>query len=228
MDYDNNSGLGSAVMSVLGFIPQDESTGDATEDETDITDEIPSSDVYSVSGDEEDGNDSEYGSCTDSECDFDAPPMSPISEGFNEGDMNSGNNDTNALPVTPVTVCTEPTAVENSEPQQSERISSSWCGFKLVGDNIDKNVRPSFSRLDRKTKSLHCFHYYAVLDRLDLSSFSDITPNTLVDPNKLLIDNSDVAQLNSDAVTLISRYINQHKCKLFIKFNYIKDFGSPF
>ena len=60
-----------------------------------------------------------------------------------------------------------------------------------------------------------------MLDRLDLSSFSDITPNTLVDPNKLLIDNSDVAQLNSDAVTLISRYINQHKCKLFIKFNYI-------
>ena len=34
----------------------------------------------------------------DNERDFDAPPMSPISEGFNEGDMNSGNNDTIALP----------------------------------------------------------------------------------------------------------------------------------
>ena len=113
-------------MSVLGFIPQDESTGDATEDETDITDEIPSADVYSVSGDEEDGNDSEYGSCTDSECDFDAPPMSPISEGFNEGDMNSGNNDTNALPVTPVTVCTEPTAVEIVN-------LKSWNGYLQVG-----------------------------------------------------------------------------------------------
>ena len=31
-------------------------------------------------------------------------------------------------------------------------------GFVIVGDNIDKNVRPSFQRVDRKTESWHCFH----------------------------------------------------------------------
>ena len=87
--------------------------------------------------------------------------------------------------------------------QQSQ---STWTGFKLVGDNLDKNIHPSFSRLDRKTKSLHYFHYYAVLDRLDLSSYSDVSPTAPVDVNKLLVNTTDVVQLDSDAITLMSRY----------------------
>ena len=121
----------------------------------------------------------------------------------NEADRGAGNNDSNAITVSTVVVCVGQTAgnsVENNEPQQVEQ--TSWYGFKAVGDNFDKNVHPSFCRLDKGTKSLHCFHYYAVLDRLDLSSLSDVTPNTPVDANKLLINVNDVAQLNSDAVTL--------------------------
>ena len=211
MDYDNNSGLGSAVISVLGFTSLDESTEAATEVEIDITDEMASVDVDSISGDEEDGSDSEHGSYSDSECDFDTSPMSCISESFNEGDKNNEHNDADAFPVTPVTACVDQTAecnVENSE-QAGWTSPASWHGFKLVGDNIDKNVRPSFSRLNKQTKSLHCFHCYALLDRLDLSPYSDTTPSSPVDANKLMINNSDVAQLNSDAVILISRYLNQ-------------------
>jgi len=217
LDYANNSGLGSAVMSVLGWIPQDDSTEPATEDDIDIiVMETPSVDVDSVIGDEEDGNGSDYSADTDSEIDFDAPPMSPISESFHETDTGAENDDSNALPVSPVTVCAGLTAgngVENSEHQQVDKTScavSSWQGFKLVGDNIDKNICPSFSRLDKITKSLHCFYYYAVINRLDLSSFLDVTPSTPVDVNKLLINNNDVAQLNSDAIILISRYGNQY------------------
>ncbi len=38
-----------------------------------------------------------------------------------------------------------------------------WSGFKLVGDNIDKNVRPSLQRLTHQTRSLHHFHSYAAV-----------------------------------------------------------------
>ena len=207
---------------MLGFTPQeDESTEATTEDEIDMTDEMASVDVDSISGDEEDGSDSEYGSYSDSECDFNASPISCISD---EGDINNEHNDTVAFPVTPVTACVDPTSecnVENSE-QAEWTSSASWHGFKLVGDNIDKNVRPSFSRLNKQTKSLHCFHYYALLDRLDLSSNSDITLSSPVDVNKLMINPSDVAQLNNDAVIVISRYLNQIQSKsLVIKFYYI-------
>ena len=42
-------------------------------------------------------------------------------------------------------------------------------GYVMVGDNIDKNVQPAFQRLDRTTQSLHYFHSYAVLNRIDTS-----------------------------------------------------------
>ncbi len=40
--------------------------------------------------------------------------------------------------------------------------------FKIVGDNIDKNVKPRDMRSDYQTRSLHYFHAYAVRDRLNL------------------------------------------------------------
>ena len=42
--------------------------------------------------------------------------------------------------------------------------------FKLVGDNIDKNINPQDVRLDSQTVSLHYFHSYAVRDRIDMSN----------------------------------------------------------
>lgn len=44
--------------------------------------------------------------------------------------------------------------------------------YKLVGDNIDKNVKPREMRADNQTRSLHYFHTYGVRDRIDLSAFS--------------------------------------------------------
>ena len=46
--------------------------------------------------------------------------------------------------------------------------------FKLVGDNIDKNIRPRDMRTDHQGKSLHYYHTYAVQDRVDLSGVSDV------------------------------------------------------
>eukprot|EP00731_Ephydatia_muelleri_P026207 Em0018g307a len=43
-----------------------------------------------------------------------------------------------------------------------------WCGFRLVGDNIDKTIGPRDMRLNNQSKSLHYFHVYAVKDRVDV------------------------------------------------------------
>jgi len=63
---------------------------------------------------------------TNSEIDFDAPPMSPISESFHETDTGAENDDYNALPVSPVIVCpglTVGNGVKNSERQQVDKTS---------------------------------------------------------------------------------------------------------
>ena len=57
-------------------------------------------------------------------------------------------------------------------------------GYKIIGDNIDKNVHSRFHTLASPTKSLHYFHAYAVKDRIDTSKFSDIPPSI---PNEVEI-----------------------------------------
>ena len=55
--------------------------------------------------------------------------------------------------------------------------SPQWLGFKIVGDHIDKNLRPRHQTIDKQTQSLHYFNCYASLDRVDLSSFSSDRPS---------------------------------------------------
>ena len=49
--------------------------------------------------------------------------------------------------------------------------NAEWNGFKVVKDNFDKNIRPSFQRINRQTLSTHYCHVYAVKDHINLSSF---------------------------------------------------------
>jgi len=84
-----------------------------------------------------------------------------------------------------------------------------WTGFKLVKDNIDKNIRPSFQRGNHQTKSYHYCHVFAVKDRVDLSSYSDTKPDcSRVDPFCLLPSTDDLAKLKENFAVLISRYIS--------------------
>jgi len=87
------------------------------------------------------------------------------------------------------------------------RGSTDWKGFKIVGDNVDKNIRPSLQRFNNKTNSLHYFHYYAVLDRLDLSACSEIVPTDMITLQEMLVGVNDVSQLECDSIILISRYV---------------------
>ena len=57
-----------------------------------------------------------------------------------------------------------------------ESFSIEQCGAgiysnKLVGDNIDKDVKPSRVRSDWQNKSLHYFQSYAICDQINTSHF---------------------------------------------------------
>lgn len=85
--------------------------------------------------------------------------------------------------------------------------SATVCtGFKVVGDNIDKNIRRSYQRIDRTTRSLHYFHMFAVKDRVDFSHLSNSRPTHVeVDIQVLLPSAKDFAAIKNDFEILISR-----------------------
>ena len=83
----------------------------------------------------------------------------------------------------------------------------SVMGFKLVGDNIDKIVRPSYERINSFSLSFHYFHYYAILNRVDLSGLSDMKPLGVYDMSKILPSSKDVNKLKNNFSILISRYV---------------------
>lgn len=82
-----------------------------------------------------------------------------------------------------------------------------WTGFSIIGDNIDKNVNPSFQRLNYSTQSLHYFHSYACLDRIDFSNLDDLSPFGVINVKKAcLTSDSEMLQLQSNFYVLVSRY----------------------
>lgn len=83
---------------------------------------------------------------------------------------------------------------------------SVWTGFKIVGDNLDKNFRRTYQRIDYQTISHHYFHMYAVQDRVDLSAYSDLPKEGVIDVTKLLPSDTDHSQMRKDFTVLISRY----------------------
>ena len=85
-----------------------------------------------------------------------------------------------------------------------------WFGFKIVGDNIDKNVRPRHQTIDSQTKSLHYFHAFAALDRIDLSLHSEKRPSidpSLFDLESLLPSSDDICKMKSNFQFHIARVI---------------------
>lgn len=80
-----------------------------------------------------------------------------------------------------------------------------WKGSKIVGDNLDKNFRHTFQRIDSQTVSHHYFHMFAVQDQADLSSASDLPRDSLIDVAKLIPTNSDHECMRKEFCVLISR-----------------------
>ena len=89
-------------------------------------------------------------------------------------------------------------------------------GFKLVGDNLDINIKSRFMRMEGSgNKSLHFFHSYAVLNKVDFSNLPDFhLPTCLNSPKKralsLLPSADDDRLLRQDFMVLISRILVTH------------------
>ena len=128
---------------------------------------------------------------SDSDSSSPSPSFSPISdlEGIMVSDesskpCSSDASDETGEKLQPANDCSRPDANFETETLTAtistiaeQELSSSdtlqWSGFKIVGNNIDKNIRPSLQRLTHQTKSLHFFHSYAVKDRVNFCSASD-------------------------------------------------------
>lgn len=85
-----------------------------------------------------------------------------------------------------------------------------WHGFKIIGDNIDKNIRPRHQTLDSNT---NYFQAYAVKDRVNCSSLSDVTPDinlTAIDVKSLLLNQDHLKELKSNFTVLIARILVAH------------------
>ena len=88
-----------------------------------------------------------------------------------------------------------------------------WCGFKCVGDNIDKNVKPRYMRTDTKTRSLHFFNAYAVQDRVNCSNLdcSNVSASgTHLDVSKIYPNDDDWYQLTQNCTILLSRVLAEY------------------
>ena len=73
---------------------------------------------------------------------------------------------------------------------------------------MDKNIHPSFQRLDCSTRSLHYFHAYACLDRLDFSNLSDLSPSGIIDVRRACLPTeSEVLEIKNILQILVSRYV---------------------
>ena len=106
-----------------------------------------------------------------------APPFSPLSLSSTPSQLSD------SMSVDGETPTEEP---EAGPAMQNETTADNWVGFKIVGDNIDKNVRPRHQTLEAGTRSLHYFHAFAALDRVNLSGLSEQQPS--IDPYTFDLD----------------------------------------
>lgn len=79
------------------------------------------------------------------------------------------------LSVSPSNVSNESVVLSARDDNASlpTAIPSSLATFKIVGDNIDKTIRPREETSQHHNTSLHYFHSYAVRDRIDVSKLQD-------------------------------------------------------
>ena len=90
---------------------------------------------------------------------------------------------------------------------------SSMKTYKLTGDNLDKNVKPTEYRVDSQTKSLHYFQTYAVRDRIDLSSFDDTPPvldESSINIKRLLPSESNYKKLTKNFTHHVVRILKEY------------------
>lgn len=84
------------------------------------------------------------------------------------------------------------------------------CSYILVGDNIDKTVTACHVTMDHQSQSLHYFHCYAALDRINLSHLNNSAPIGAVEDLPLSVflpSTEDYDALQQNYTILLGREI---------------------
>ena len=152
----------------------------------------------------EDGNNdcNDGGGCNTGDDSFQTELISYLQ---NNDDLSSAEEDSMSSQSQPSTAMQ---SLSTSESQYKDNPQT--CYFKLVGDNLDKNTKPRYMRSDRQTTSLHYFHAYAVLDRVNVSAMSNqvsFVDSQTSDLNALLPSAEDDKNIKAHFCTLVSRIL---------------------
>lgn len=130
-------------------------------------------------------------SSTESDNTLSAGSFSPIT------DSSSSSTDTNGQSVE----------------KPSTRPTTICCGVKLVGDNIDKHIKPRDMREDAQAQSLHYFNSYAVKDRLSIEGLEDspcLPDFASFDMKRILTTSKDHEAIKSNFCILVGRVLKKH------------------
>ena len=91
--------------------------------------------------------------------------------------------------------------------------TSAYPSFKIVGDNLDKYVKPRDMREDAQASILHFFNMYTVRNRLDTSQLSEDMPTIdfkSINVEKVLPSADDYSSLTSNFAVLVCRILKKH------------------
>lgn len=136
-------------------------------------------------------NDSECSDSADDELDDDKPMNSESDEGEGEA-MKAHKTPGSSADVTP---------------------DPDLCTYTIVGDNVDKNIKPRDMRIDKQVTSMHAFHMYATKDRVDASTLPDDKPVQDLEAipiSTFMPSIGDSIVLRENYVTLVSRVLVKH------------------
>jgi hypothetical protein len=107
----------------------------------------------------------------------------------------------------------------SSQDDTSSLESMKECSYILVGDNIDKNIKPHDMRVDHQVQSLHYFNCYAALDRID---FSRVSVDNLITGEAIQIPTPAILPNVDDCFSLRLNYIIIVANMIAEKFQYFK------
>ena len=80
-------------------------------------------------------------------------------------------------------------------------------GYAIIGDDIDKNVWPSYQQQDCTMQSLHYFYFYSIKNCINIFELSDKHPSFIdISPTNIFPSQLDVKMLIKEYDILISKY----------------------
>ncbi|XP_019862645.1 PREDICTED: uncharacterized protein LOC109591334 [Amphimedon queenslandica] len=144
------------------------------------------------------------------------------------GDEDMSNGDEDVCMITPPSVSSMTTSSSMSFSPEADidrnqstvtKLTVKIPTLKIVGDNIDKSIRPREETSDNHLQSLHYFHSYAVLDRCDMSALEDDPSSfdaNIADVSCVLPTDDDNATLRRNLTIIVARILRE-------RFSFFKD-----